>query len=473
MKKSVCFFLIISILGCTKETINENTESELIDGSGFVSVIKSGVISDGNTDCRQEIQDLLDNPEVKTIHFDADHIFIIDVNNGYLNVPSNKTLIIDGILRIRNRYYNSIEDQFDLIRGDSVENVKIIGNGVIDGNGVLLKDYDRSYHRLIRFNNSSNIEISVKTIENNISRNYQPPQNTFHTVGFYNCSNIFIHDLTLTKWMYEGIGVKDCKNSTIDNVTFLGEAGSWSGIQVGQGSLNTINSCYVYNAGASGIGFDTKNSTISNCRVENNRYHNGFNFGHNPGEPTEDCYIINCIARTNLIDLSTERGYYGFNFSSTSKNNTLVNCQAIGYCGGKAAGFNISKGRTYLENIKADSCSHGLKIYDAEVYVSNAQLQHNLGMPFFNVDNCETYSFENVRLSEDSFTGEVNLINHQNGELTISNGNVTKMSDIDLKTKDSESTHCSPFIKEKGNGYFIIGLLYIPKYDANIDYRIN
>ncbi len=459
------FVTILSIItiGCEVDnSIPEQNEVDILDKHSINAVASGMVSGDGITNDGPAIQALLNDPNYHTIRLEADNTFLIDVNNFSINIPSNKTLIIDGEVLIRDRYYANNNPFYDLFYANGVDNVKILGAGIINGNGEAIKNnpaYQGSRFALVRFENSTNIELSVKTIKNNVSRPDIPPTSTFCMIRFENCENINIHDLTVSNWIYEGICVKNSKNSNLNNINMFGSDLSYSGIQVGGGSLHTVNACYVKDSGTSGIGFDTKYSTISNCRVENNRRYNGFNFGHansdGSGTPAENCYIVNCIAKTQYQTIATDNiAYYGFNFSSTSANNSIVNCQAIGYTGSKAAGFNLSSGSAYMSNIRANDCSNGLKLYYGDVTVNNADFSDNINA-FFDVLETANYSFTNVRLSDDSFRINKNLIQSTNhgtySSLIVNNGNIRRSSNIDLRAKSN--TALNSYISSQGNGF--------------------
>lgn len=471
MKKSI-FTLLISIvvlLGCENDTsFNNDTKSHDYE---YVNALSKGAKGNGINDDTEAIQKLLDDKSIKTIYLQENHTFLVKS----LIVPSNKTLIIDGTLKVneKNTYSSSFNN---LIYGNNVENIIISGNGIIDGNKDLLQ---QGYFSLIKFENSNNIEVSIKRIQNNRLPNAKPSNITLGCLYFVKCENVKINDIQLSNWSREGIWLKNTNNSIISNIQCLGDKDSWSGIQV-SGENNTINSSIVENAGASGISFDSKYSLISNCIVKNNRFYHGFNFGHK-GIPTENTQIINCVSRNSAEN--------GFTFGFSSKDNYIINSHSDN---ASKAGFLVSNGATNItfNNISAKKSGFGLAIYGATIKVSNADFIENT-VPFkiFTGTLGSQYEFDNVKLSSDLMNSSINLIdlNHANSykpvekyvdNLTgfqyykVFNKNVRPLSHIRLEPAHGNTTLAGPFLKEVNSNYFVIGLVNKPENPAWLRFYI-
>lgn len=108
----------------------------------------------------------------------------------------------------------------------------------------------------------------------------------------------------LSGWGREGIYLLDCAHSNVRLGHAQGHATrntEYSGVQV-SGSYNTIDRASVDFCGASGVGFDTSNGTISNIISTNTREYHGVNFGH-IGFPAN-----NSVATNIVVDGATRSG---------------------------------------------------------------------------------------------------------------------------------------------------------------------
>ncbi|KZS41210.1 hypothetical protein AWE51_22655 [Aquimarina aggregata] len=439
-------------VGCSEdEQVNSDIVAKTIS---IVNVLDHGALGDGVTNDTQVIQNLLDDTSIQTILFETNKVFVIDD----LTIPSNKTLIIDGTLQV-NSNMNYGYEYYNFIYGKNVNDVIITGNGFIDGNKRALNN---GYFSLIKFEDSNNIEVSVKKIGNNRLPNPKHSSLTLGCIYMINCNDVKVQDMTMENWSREGVWLLNCKDSNINNVDFNGDVDSWSGIQVGDGSNNSVSFCNVKNAGASGISFDTKFSTLSNCIVEDNTFHHGFNFGHS-GLPTENCRISDCISRNSAVN--------GFNFGFGSNNNNVSNCHVDN---ANDKGFNVSNNATNIDfdNISAKQSNVGLALFETSVRVTNSEFLNNTTFAFFNIGNSADYVFRNVRLSNDPMQGEINFTDPEIDftNFRISNGNVRKLSKIRLES--AQGNTAVAFLKEIGNGYFVVETALEPNSSAHLKYYI-
>jgi hypothetical protein len=322
-----------------------------------VHLIQIGAKGDGRVNETDFIQNILNDATVDTVFFDFGYTFL----SNNLKMPSNKTLIIDGTIRLDNVHTKDSIQGF--LYSINASNISVSGKGVIDGNKKNLKN---GYYSLLRFINCSNIHISGITLRNNRLPNPTSSRITLGCLHLIDCNDFFIYNLEVEDWSREGIWLRNSKNGIVRRVNFIGGIDSWSGLQASGESI-LVDSVNVYNAGASGISFDVNNSELKNSLVVGNRYFHGFNFGHK-NIPTENTLILNCM--------SINAAQNGFNFGFGSKKNVVKNCKAL-YA--KDSGFNTSNGAkdVVYDNVVAKYCKFGMKFFRTKIVVSNSDLRNN------------------------------------------------------------------------------------------------
>lgn len=154
---------------------------------------------------------------------------------------------------------------------------------------------------IIYFVSCENIDVDVKYIHDHyISSGATMPsvdgvRNTSSgTVFIYGCENSDVKIGLIEGWGREAVYLQQCKRC---NVSLFHAQGvyttEYSGLQV-SGSYNTVSRASVDFAGASGVGFDTINGSISNVISTNTRENSGVNFGH-PGFPASGSVADNIV----------------------------------------------------------------------------------------------------------------------------------------------------------------------------------
>lgn len=164
----------------------------------------------------------------------------------------------------------------------------------------------------------------------------------------------------LDKWGREGIQLRECARSTVSLGHAQGYDGGdeYSGLQV-SGEGNSVHRASVDNAGASGVGFDTKNGSLANIISTRSRDNHGINFGHT-GYPATGSVATNLLVdgafRNGIsVGASTEdltidgfsvrnAGEYGINYSDGAARGKLAN-GVVDTCGQ----FNLSAYMTQVE----------------------------------------------------------------------------------------------------------------------------
>lgn len=99
-------------------------------------------------------------------------------------------------------------------------------------------------------------------------------------IWLYRCERADVKIDLLSGWGREGVYLEECVNSdaTMGHAQGIYNT-EYSGLQV-KGVANNVLRASVDNAGASAVGFDTINGTLSNVIATNTRENSGVNFGH-------------------------------------------------------------------------------------------------------------------------------------------------------------------------------------------------
>lgn len=133
-------------------------------------------------------------------------------------------------------------------------------------------------------------------------------------------------------WGREGIYLQKCVNSELSVGSMLGKYDTeYSGVQV-SGRNNRLKGATVRNAGASAVGFDVIDGTISDIVALNTRENGGVNFGH-IGFPS------NGTVASNIVVDGARR--FGISVGAGSEDVTISNV-SIKNCG--ESGINFSDG---------------------------------------------------------------------------------------------------------------------------------
>lgn len=159
-------------------------------------------------------------------------------------------------------------------------------------------------------------------------------------IFLYRCHKSETKVLLVNGWGREGIYLEECDDSSASLGHAQGTGSTeYSGIQV-KGNRSHLLRGSVDNAGASGVGFDVINGTISNVLSTNSRENHGINFGHT-GFPAsgsvgnnlvvDGCFLDGIKVAAATVDLTlgnfavSNAGRYGISCSDSSVRGSLSN----------------------------------------------------------------------------------------------------------------------------------------------------
>lgn len=157
--------------------------------------------------------------------------------------------------------------------------------GELDGNSASQSGAIATH--LLYFVRCSDSRFKVDYVHDHYARNNAPMPSTdglrnasTGCLWFYQCHRSDVDVGLLRGWGREGVYLEQCDFSSAT----LGHAqgisfDEYSGLQV-KGNNSAIHRASVDNAGASGVGFDVINGTLSNVISTNTRENHGVNFGH-------------------------------------------------------------------------------------------------------------------------------------------------------------------------------------------------
>lgn len=280
-----------------------------------------------------------------------------------ITVPSNRELIVDGTLMLAN---NSPDGAVIFRNADPVggnRDITITGDGALDGNKAG-QSGSNTRHMLVRMTNCSDVDFSVKKVRGNYFPLAISSQYSGATILINNSRNVRLHDSTGYDYGRECFVLSDCSNSSMRNLSAFGGDDSWSGFQF-SGENNVADNLYSENAGASGVSFDCKNSTISNVMVKNNRYFNGINFGH-PHAPAVNVTGIRLVSNnSSQFGISVVNGSYNVKLLESEVYNAASHCYNI-----SANANNVS-----IRNSVASGCAgNGINAYQSYVTVEDCRI---------------------------------------------------------------------------------------------------
>jgi len=158
-----------------------------------------------NNDRRNALHILTSLPEIKKPAPDEKNVLYFKSGNTYdigvLDLKDNQTLYIEGGARLKG-----------MVRVKDVENVKILGRGMIDGsdnNSSQNGPNSDAPRRLIYLDHAKNVTIEGITLFNSLSWTIQP----------YSCKNVTIDNIRILNWNYgsDGIDISASQDVTVKN----------------------------------------------------------------------------------------------------------------------------------------------------------------------------------------------------------------------------------------------------------------
>jgi Pectate lyase superfamily protein len=411
----------------------------------YINVMEFGAKGDGVTDDTTTIQTIINDANGIPVYLPKGKTFVVST----LTLPSNFHLHIDGTLLKKSGTTGAVLKNNDQVTGNT--NITISGEGTIDGNKsnqTTLTDQVG----LIDIDNCDYFTFSVREVKGNYFPNATVSSQTTGLIYVKNSDYVTVKDVKVSDYGREAIWLKNCIHSKVLYCLTFGGVDSWSGFQVA-GSKNLVHGCHSYDAGASGFSLDSTYSRMSDCLSMNNKYSNGFNFGH-AGIPSDFSVVVNCV---HIIDNATiTTGDNGFSVVSASVGVRLSNCISNG---AKKNGFNVSDGATNvsLNNCKSlNASNYGLNIFDAKVLVNNSDFRGNILGAFLS-GGTSTWDFSNVRLSDDPLFTSLSIAGlGVGGTVTVTNGNITSGSKVSLSPSNLAGYDAGAFISSISNGSFVI-----------------
>lgn len=278
-------------------------------------------------------------------------------------VPSQRELIVDGTLMLAD---NSPDGAVIFRNADPAggnRDIRITGDGTLDGNKSA-QSGSGTKHMLVSITNCSNVEFAVKKVRGNHFPRAISSKYTGAAIFVSNSRQVHLHDSTGYDYGRECYWLKDCSNSVMRNLSAIGGDDSWSGFQF-SGDNNVAENLYSENAGASGISFDCRNSSISNVTVKNNRFFNGINFGHQ-GAPA-----VNVTGRRLISHNSSQ---FGISVVNGSREVKLVDSEvhnAASHC------YNVSANANNVSitrSVASGCAGNGVTAYEADVTVEESRI---------------------------------------------------------------------------------------------------
>lgn len=300
-----------------------------------------------------------------------------DLKIAVVDAPlgSGTTLVIDGVVSMCEKAPMSAAVFVNDAGANGNARIFIVGGGAI--NGAKESQAADATHELIRFTNCSAVTVDIARAGGNRYR--QDKQGisgaAIHIKGGADHAVSVGH---LSNYGREGIWLYDVSHSTVKATETAGGDESWSGVQVGgpTSMFNRIESVTVHQAGASGIGCDSRNSLVLDCVSRENAYFHGFNFGH-AGQPADGTTGLRLVSFSAGTKGTGNDDFNGLSVVNGSRGVRLVDCVV-----NRAFrdGFNISAGADdcLLERCHArGSGRYGLHASHARVVARNCEFGGN------------------------------------------------------------------------------------------------
>lgn len=411
-----------------------------------------GAAGDGTTVDTTAIQATID--AVNNIVLSENKTYI----SGALTIGSNKTLRIDGTLKLvaASAAGVSLISNSDQVGGNT--DIKIIGTGVLDGNKANQTDAtDAIQHTLVDIDNCDYFEFAVAKITGNYFPVGVTSSFTTAAVLVANSDYVKVHDSLATDWGREGYHCLFCNYSEMFNLRGLGSTDSWSLVQF-SGDYNQCHNIFCNNAGASTMSFDCRYSTLTNVVSYNNRWQHGINFGHD-GKPSDGSTAQNLVS-INAGQLASKNGI------QTAASTTNLSIDGVYVEGATNQGIQFSDGSSHIRlsnAVSTGNTGYGFAYFtnnttDKSFYtLVNVDLRGNTAGTYTRLTGEISEHFSNVRMSDDRMWNTVDVTGlGSGGTLVVNNGNVTSFSRINFEALNNQAMVAQPFLKTISDGSFTI-----------------
>lgn len=260
---------------------------------------------------------------------------------GPIHMKSNITLFIDAGAEIHfsdnfDDYLPMVESRWEgtevtnfspLIYGHSLENIAIVGRGLIDGHG---KNWWRfSEVEVKKLTEDSKWQKEFKRLNQNVlapdlpgwvERGFLRPP----FIQFLHCNNVQIKDITIQNSPFWTVNPQYCNNVTVDGVTLFNPPSpntdginpeSCSNVRIANCHISVGDDCITIKSGKDRSGrkvnVPAENYTITNCTMLNG--HGGVVIGSEMSGGVKNIVISNCVfdGTDRGIRLKTARGRGG------------------------------------------------------------------------------------------------------------------------------------------------------------------
>ena len=424
-----------------------------------------------------------------------DHVTYSEENTYALatvEIASNKDVEVNGtcLMLASSAAGTNIFENADLVGGNS--GIRIFGTGTIDGNKASQSGTtDAVWHTLVRIDNSDDIEFSVANVKGNYFPTATPSDKTTAAVYISNSTNVRVHDSIGKDYGRECFWLQLCNYSELYNIHTEGGTDSWSGAQF-SGDYNKSFNISTKDAGASSVSFDCRYSSLRGVTVDDTSFFHGINFGHAgipaDGSAASDLVVngaadkgINVGSGTVGLKLSafyvSGSGGHGVNASDSSNDITITNGKSTGNAGDGVrvfSGAGVTSSNFKLGDVDlTGNTGYGLGMQGCTVDVSTADLSGNTAGTITRLSSA-VENFTDVRAhATDALAGGVSIASHTPGVgTTITNANAFSNSKIAIEPSNSAASACSPYIRVKSDGSFVIDSVTTPGGGAFIRWQI-
>lgn len=442
----------------TETTVAERLNT-LSDANILVTDPRLGIATDGTT-ATTAMQSAIDNnPQLEIPQG-------VTVVTGPLTMPNNRTLVVNGTLRLAAAQAagSTLISNSDQVGGNS--NIRIVGSGTLDGNKAAQSGTgDVVWHTLVHMVDVDDFEFAVAKVTGNYFPLATAAANTTAAVYVYNCTNSKVHDSVATDYGREAFWCRTCDDSEMYNLSAIGGVDSWSGVQF-SGDYNKAYNLKSVDAGASGVSFDCRYSTLEGVVVRDNNFQHAVNFGHS-GIPATGSTAKNIIS-INGAD-------YGIQVAAGTTDFTLDGFYVTGAANGgirasdSSTGVRIANGKSTLNG------GYGLTLYAASATnaplfeVDNVDLRGNTLGAYTRATGAVAERFTSVRMSDDPlyFSQAINGLG-AGGTVVVNNGNLTSTSRVTMQASNTAGFDADAYISSLNDGNFVITTINSGGGGANV-----
>ena len=314
---------------------------QLVHGQAFYNVMDYGGKNDSTSINTRAIANAIDAAAAKgggTVYFPAGKYI-----TGPIHFKSNITLFIDAgaelhfsdnfddyLPMVKSRWEGTEVTNFSpFIYGEGLENIAIVGRGLIDGHGKKWWGYSEVTIRNQKEGEETKWQKEFKRLNKDvlapdlpgwIERGFLRPP----FIQFLNCNNIQIKDIKIQNSPFWTINPQYCNNVTVDGVTIDNPPSpntdginpeSCSNVHIANCHISVGDDCITIKSGKDRSGrkvnIPAENYTITNCTML--RGHGGVVIGSEMSGGVKNIVISNCVfdGTDRGIRLKTARGRGG------------------------------------------------------------------------------------------------------------------------------------------------------------------